>query len=68
MDHTNRGISRNVTSSFRKNKIVTIKFMAPNNEETPAICKLKIVKSTAGPGCASMPDNGGYNVQPVPVP
>jgi len=29
--------------------IVTIKFMAPNKEEIPAKCKLKIAKSTAGP-------------------
>jgi hypothetical protein len=29
--------------------IVEIKLIAPNKEETPAKCKLKIAKSTAGP-------------------
>jgi len=33
-------------------KIVTIKFTAPAIDEIPAICKLKIAKSTAAPGCA----------------
>jgi len=28
---------------------VTIKFIAPNKDETPAKCKLKIAKSTAPP-------------------
>ena len=30
-------------------KIVVIKFIAPAIEEAPAICKLKIAKSTDGP-------------------
>jgi len=30
-------------------RIVTIKFIAPNMEETPAICKLKIAASTEAP-------------------
>jgi len=30
-------------------KIVTIKLIAPNKEETPAKCKLKIAKSTEPP-------------------
>jgi len=30
--------------------IVTIKFIAPAIEEAPAICKLKIAKSTEAPG------------------
>jgi hypothetical protein len=33
-------------------KIVTIKFIAPKIEETPAKCKLKIAKSTEPPECA----------------
>jgi len=37
-------------------------------DETPAICKLNIAKSTAGPECDITPLNGGYNVQPVPTP
>jgi hypothetical protein len=32
-------------------EIVTIKLIAPNKEETPAKCKLKIAKSTEGPEC-----------------
>jgi hypothetical protein len=47
---------------------VTIKLMAPRSEETPARCKLKIAKSTAPPEWASIPDKGGYTVQPVPAP
>ena len=44
------------------------KINCPNNEDTPAKCKLKIAKSTAPPECASIPDKGGYTVQPVPAP
>jgi len=40
-------------------KIVTIKFIAPNIEESPAKCKLKIAKSTDPPECASILDKGG---------
>jgi hypothetical protein len=29
--------------------VVAIKFVAPNIDEAPAKCKLKIAKSTAGP-------------------
>jgi len=32
--------------------IVTTKFIAPNIEDAPAICKLNIAKSTDGPECA----------------
>jgi hypothetical protein len=39
--------------------IVTIKLIAPNIEDAPAICKLKIAKSTEGPECACPPDKGG---------
>lgn len=39
---------------------VLIKFMAPNNEEIPARCKLKIAKSTDAPEWACTPANGGY--------
>ena len=48
--------------------MVTIKLIAPNIEEAPAICKLKIAKSTDGPEWAWMEDSGGYTVQPVPAP
>jgi hypothetical protein len=49
-------------------QMVEIKLIDPANEEAPAKCKLKIAKSTEGDGCASMPDNGGYTVHPVPAP
>jgi hypothetical protein len=39
--------------------IVVIKLIAPIIEEAPAICKLKIAKSTDGPACAIGPLNGG---------
>ena len=47
---------------------VLIKFIAPNNELTPARCKLKIAKSTEPPECDWIPAKGGYTVQPVPAP
>ena len=49
-------------------KEVTIKFIAPNNEEVPDICKLKIARSTAPPEWNAEVLSGGYTVQPVPAP
>lgn len=40
---------------------VVIKFIAPNNDETPAKCNEKILKSTEAPECEVVPDNGGYH-------
>jgi hypothetical protein len=37
-------------------------------EDAPAICKLKIAKSTEGPECACTLERGGYTVHPVPAP
>ena len=48
--------------------IVVIKLIAPNKEDKPAKCKLNIAKSTDPPECASIPERGGYTVQPVPAP
>jgi len=48
--------------------MVVIKLIAPIIEEAPAMCKLKIAKSTEGPACAIGPLIGGYTVQPVPTP
>jgi hypothetical protein len=45
-----------------------MKFIAPNNEDTPAKCKLNIAKSTDPPECDCIPAKGGYTVQPVPAP
>lgn len=36
-----------------------LKLIAPNKEETPAKCKLKIAKSTEPPECACIADKGG---------
>ena len=48
-DHTNKGtLDQDIPTVFIL-KIVTIKLIAPKIEETPAMCKLRIPKSTAGP-------------------
>ena len=47
---------------------VHMKFIAPNKDETPAKCKEKIDRSTAGPEWDCMLANGGYTVHPVPAP
>jgi hypothetical protein len=39
--------------------VVQIKLIAPNKEETPARCKLKIAKSTEPPEWDWIPANGG---------
>jgi len=49
-------------------KILVIKLIAPAIEDTPAKCKLKILKSTAPPEWANSELKGGYIVQPVPTP
>ena len=37
-----------------------MKLIAPNNDEIDVKCKAKIAKSTLGPECAWIDDNGGY--------
>jgi len=49
-------------------KIVTMKFIAPAIEETPAKWSAKIPASTEAPECAKTPLKGGYNVHPEPTP
>jgi hypothetical protein len=49
MAHTNKGICSVVFKEVRMFKIVVMKLMAPRMEETPAKCKLKMVKSTDAP-------------------
>jgi len=44
------------------------KLIAPKIEAAPAICKLKIAKSTEAPECACTDESGGYTVHPVPAP
>ena len=67
-DHTYKGNLCINIPGLRILKIVTMKLIAPKIEDAPAICKLKIAKSTDGPECACPLDNGGYTVQPVPAP
>jgi hypothetical protein len=66
--HTNRGILWNDIPGHRIFRIVVIKFIAPNIDEIPAKCRLKIAKSTDPPECDAIPDSGGYTVHPVPAP
>jgi hypothetical protein len=49
-------------------KILVMKLIAPAIEEKPAICKLKILRSTAPPEWANSALKGGYKVHPVPTP
>jgi len=49
-------------------QIVVIKLIAPAIEDTPAKCKLNILKSTAPPEWANSALRGGYKVHPVPTP
>lgn len=48
--------------------MVVMKFIAPNIDDIPAKCRLKIAISTDPPEWACMLDKGGYTVQPVPAP
>jgi hypothetical protein len=57
--HTNKGNLCKDIPLVLIFKTVHIKFMAPNNEETPARCKLNIARSTAPPECDCIPANGG---------
>ncbi len=49
-DQTNKGTRCQNIFGVRILIIVVIKLIAPKIEEAPAKCKLKIAKSTAGPG------------------
>jgi len=49
IDHTNNGMLCIVMPGARIFKIVVIKFAAPKMDDAPAICNLKIAKSTEGP-------------------
>jgi len=62
-DNNNKNAVINTAQTYKGNlcinipglrmlKIVTIKLIAPKIEDAPAICKLKIAKSTEGPECA----------------
>jgi len=45
-----------------------MKFIAPNKLLIPDKCNPNIAKSTLGPLWLCIPDKGGYNVHPVPIP
>lgn len=66
--HGNIGIISRSIPIVRRFIIVVIKFTAPNSEEIPAKCRLKIAKSTDGPLWNIAFLRGGYTVQPVPAP
>lgn len=68
MDQTMRGILSIETFLWCILIIVEIKLIAPMIDEAPAICKEKMVMSTAGPLWYNLEDRGGYTVHPVPDP
>ena len=49
IDQTNSGILCSVMPGARMLKIVVMKLIAPSNDEAPARCSAKRVKSIAGP-------------------
>jgi len=63
---TKRGIIFIRKPGARIFKTVAIKLIAPNNEDKPAKCKLKIAKSTDPSNTTAL--KGGYTVHPVPAP
>lgn len=65
---TNNGNLFIIIPRQRMLNIVTIKFIAPAIEDTPAKCKANIPASTEAPECAKTPLNGGYKVHPEPTP
>ena len=56
---TNKGKFSNVQPGQRLFITVVIILIEPNIELSPAICKLRIDKSTAGPAEYGVSDNGG---------
>ena len=59
IDHTNNGTSFHVIPGALILIAVVIKFIAPNNDDNPLICKLNIAKSTAPLLWYTTDDNGG---------
>lgn len=64
--HTNNTRFSRVRGPFPL-RIVVMKLNLPTNLDTPAICRLKILKSTEAPLCPS-DLSGGLSVHPVPLP
>ncbi len=59
IDHTNNGNLCIVIPFVLIFNVVTMKLIAPNNDEIDVKCNAKIAKSTLGPECAWIDDNGG---------
>jgi len=59
MDQTNKFSLCHGIPGARILIMVVIKLIAPIIDEAPAMCKLKIAKSTEGPACAKLPLKGG---------
>ena len=57
--HTNNGNLCKLIPFVLILRTVVIKLIAPNKDETPAKCKLKIAKSTEAPECDWIPARGG---------
>jgi hypothetical protein len=54
---------------FGKNTTILVrKFRAPEMDEIPAICSLKMIHSTEHPGWPIFRVRGGYKVHPAPTP
>ena len=60
--HTNNGSLCNDIPLVLILRAVLMKFIAPNNDETPAKYRLNIAKSTEPPECDCIPANGGYQI------
>lgn len=58
--HTNNGNLCIVIPFVLIFNVVTMKLIAPNNDEIDVKCKAKIAKSTLGPECDWIDDKGGY--------
>ena len=57
--HTNNGNLCKLIPLVLILSTVVIKFIAPNKEDTPAKCKMKIARSTDAPELDWIPANGG---------
>lgn len=58
-DHTNNGNLLIVIPNVLILNIVVIKFIEPNIDDIDVKCNANIAKSTLGPLCDCIPDNGG---------
>lgn len=65
---TKRGTRSSRRPLYRILITVVMKFKAPKIDETPAIWREKIARSTEGPAWAILEARGGYTVHPVPTP